>query len=249
LIEKVGLNTLTQAESEVLTPQQVTFFETFGFLHVRGLFAAEAQQIGEAFDETFASAEPQVLANSDPLHFTDDPRYQQRRRLIIPGFVETNPRLKWLLEDPRLLSIPRGLLGPHFSYRGSDGNLFNCDVFWHPDIYNSPLEEYHVKVYYYLDPLTKDTGSLRVIPGTHDMESHYAANLRENLKNRHKVPEIFGVEGDEIPSHPLEVVPGDILVGNFRTLHGSFHGGANRRLFTLNFRREQATAGEFQAET
>lgn len=238
MVQQLGSHALAPATEGDLAPQHVTFFETFGFLHLRGLFAAEAAKISNGFDEVFASTEAQVLPNRDPLHYTDDPRYQNERRLIVSGFVERNAQLSWLLEDPRLLAIPRGLLGRHYSYRGSDGNLFNCEVFWHPDIYNSPLDEYHVKVYFYLDPLTRDTGSLRVIPGTHFFESEYATTLRERLKNRHKVVDIFGVEGDGIPSWPLEVEPGDVVVGNFRTLHGSFHGGAERRLFTLNFRRE-----------
>ena len=29
--------------------------------------------------------------------------------------------------------------------------------------------------------------------------------------------------------------PGDLIVGNFRTLHGSFNGAPRRRLFTVNF--------------
>lgn len=243
MVQQLGSNAVVPSTEWELTPQHVTFFETFGFLHLPGLFAAEAPSIGRSFDEVFAAADSQILPNRDPLHYTDDPRYENERRRIVTGFVERDPRLSWLLDDPRLLAIPRGLLGPHFSYRGSDGNLFNCDVFWHPDIYNSPLEEYHIKAYFYLDALTRDTGALRVMPGTHYIESEYTTNLREQLKNRRKVRDILGVEGDELPHWPLEVEPGDVVVGNFRTLHGSFHGGAERRLFTLNFRREREDAG------
>ena len=50
-----------------------------------------------------------------------------------------------------------------------------------------------------------------------------------------RVPDNVGVAIDEVPSWTLEVEPGDLIVGNFRTMHGSFNGAARRRLFTVNF--------------
>jgi hypothetical protein len=38
-----------------------------------------------------------------------------------------------------------------------------------------------------------------------------------------------------VPSWTVDVDPGDLVVGNFRTMHASFNGGVRRRLFTMNF--------------
>ena len=62
------------------------------------------------------------------------------------------------------------------------------------------------------------------------------ALVRRLTDDPEQVPEILGVELDEIPSSALEVNPGDLIVTNFKTLHGSFNGGVRRRLFTVNFR-------------
>ena len=49
------------------------------------------------------------------------------------------------------------------------------------------------------------------------------------------VEEIFGVPGNEIPSVAINSSPGDLIIWNFRTIHGSYNGGERRRLFSLNF--------------
>ena len=41
---------------------------------------------------------------------------------------------------------------------------------------------------------------------------------------------------EEIPSFAIDNEPGDLIVGNFRTLHATFGGATRRRLFTMNYR-------------
>jgi hypothetical protein len=232
----------TDARPGVLSPAQVRFFETFGFLKLPGLFAEEISMIQEGFEEVFAAATDAMWLNSkDPLHFTDDPERAARKRLILPLFIERSPKLAWLSEDPRVTGIVRSLLGEDARYTYSDGNRFYCNVSWHSDIYASPLEEYNLKVYFYLDELAHDTGALRVIPLTNHYAETSVIELRTALQDRRKVEERFGCAIDEVPSWTLDVQPGDLLVGSFRTLHGSFGGAPGRRLFTLNFK--QAAPG------
>lgn len=214
------------------------FFETFGFLKLPGLFSDDVSRIIEGFEEVFAKADDaQWLSNKDPLHFTDDPRYQDQKRLIIPMFIERSERLSWLRDDPRVTGVVESLLGAHTGYSYSDGNRFNCNVSWHSDIYASPLEEYNLKLYWYLDELDRDTGALRVMPLTNHYDAAPVKELRHALQDRRKVEERFGCAIDELPSWAIGVRPGDLVVGNFRTLHGSFGGAPGRRLFTVNFKR------------
>jgi ectoine hydroxylase-related dioxygenase (phytanoyl-CoA dioxygenase family) len=228
-----------------LSEPQVTFFKTFGFLKVPGLFAADVERICDGFEAVFAHETPEVLNPDNPYHRTRDPRYERETRMMIPQFIDKSPNLKWLRDDPRVLAVADALLGAGFAYAESDGNLFNCDVYWHVDVYGAVANIEHIKLSFYLDELRRDTGALRVIPGSQFARTGYATALYKNLSREpSRVAEHVGVGIDEVPSWVVDVDPGDLIVGNFRTMHASFNGGARRRLFTMNF---GAAAGETAA--
>lgn len=219
-----------------LSAQQVTFFETFGFLVLRGWFAPDVDRIREGFEDVFASEEATLLDPENPYHRTSDPQYSRETRWIIPAFIDKSDKLEWLRTDERVTSITRALLGNDCLYAESDGNLFNCDVYWHLDAYGAAANALHIKLFFYLDPLHEGAGALRVMPGTHFRGAYLASLFQSVAQKPEKVPETLGVRLDEIPSWTLAVEPGDVIVTNFRILHGSFNGGARRRLFTVNFR-------------
>lgn len=214
-----------------LTDHQVAFFEQFGFLRVRGLFAADIDGMIEGFEEVFAD-NPR-WETREPLHFDE-------QRLIIPGFIAKSDKLAWLQHDERVVSIVESLVGPTYEWAESDGNLFSCDTSWHPDNYNSPLEQVHVKLSFYLDPLSGANGAIRMIPGTNHWLDPYARGLRRDLNDPEAIRGIFGVDPADIPSWTLENEPGDVIIWSFRTIHASFNGGQRRRLFSLNFREPAA---------
>jgi hypothetical protein len=221
----------------VLTAGQVNHFNTFGFLRLRGFFADEFERLAAGFDEAFASESPTLMNPANPYHQADDPRYEEKLREMVPYFIERSDKLSWLRTDPRVLEIAASLLGPDFEYAESDGNLFNCELYWHIDAYAAPITQHHIKLYFYLDPLNAESGALRVIPGTNVYTETYAQGLyRDLMADPGKVSEIYGVEINEIPSWTIDSEPGDLIIGDYRTLHGSFNGGVGRRLFTVNFR-------------
>ena len=222
-------------EEFTLTPQQVAYFTTFGFLKLPGLFARDIERIREGFEEVFARETPRMLSPDNEYHESRDPRYREETRAIIPSFIDKSPNLAWLRDDPRVLAVARGLLG-EYRYAESDGNLFNCDVLWHLDVYGASADAEHIKLSFYLDELHHDTGALRVIPGSQFAGTSYARELYKLLAHQpNRVPDNVGIAIDQVPSWTLEVEPGDLIVGNFRTMHGSFNGAARRRLFTVNF--------------
>lgn len=45
------------------------------------------------------------------------------------------------------------LIGPIYEYRESAGNLFFCDTSWHCDVYEAPLERFHIRPLLDFDPL------------------------------------------------------------------------------------------------
>jgi ectoine hydroxylase-related dioxygenase (phytanoyl-CoA dioxygenase family) len=212
-----------------LTPQQVTYFETFGFLKLPGVFAADVDDIVQGFEEVFAVEGHPRMELYEPLH-------GRERRLIIPQFVTKSPKLSRLLDDPRVVGIVSSLLGDDYEYAESDGNLFDCESAWHSDMYGAPLHLHHVKLSFYLDRLRADSGAIRVIPGTNFFNETFAKTVRRKLLDPDNIRNEFGVDGREIPSVPLETDPGDLVVWDFRTVHASYHGGVRRRLFSINFK-------------
>ncbi|MCA1596314.1 MAG: phytanoyl-CoA dioxygenase family protein [Chloroflexi bacterium] len=80
-------------------------------------------------------------------------------------------------------------------------------------------------------PVGKETGCLRVIPGSHLPGDRYASFLQERCG---KSAELWGIHGRDIPAVALETRPGDIVCFNHNTKHASFGGSDRRRMFTIN---------------
>ncbi len=217
-------------ELAVLTPQQLAFFETFGFLKVPGMFAAEVDTLTAGFEEVFG--DNASWDTNEELHFND-------RRSIIPAFIDKSDRLRWLKDDPRVVGLVTDILGPDHEYAESDGNVFSCDTSWHADIYAAPLDQYHLKLSFYLDPLDADTGAIRLIPGSNHHATRFATSLRRDLQTPTSVREHYGVEPADVPAWTLATQPGDLVLWNFRSIHASFGGSERRRLFSVNFRQRR----------
>ena len=216
-----------------ITEQQLTFLQTFGYLRVPGLFAAEIEEITEAFEAVFADPDNVRMDMNEPLHRND-------RRVIIPKFIDHHPTLTRLREDERILGISRSLLGDDAEYAESDGNLAFCHSEWHADTYGAPMTTRHIKLSFYLDPLRADSGAIRVLPGTHYWQSPYARDLRRSFRDFGQAADVFGVDSTEIPAVVVDSDPGDVLIWDYRLIHASFNGLDRRRFFSVNFRERQA---------
>jgi hypothetical protein len=202
----------------MLSPEQLNHFEVFGFLVWRQAFSPE--EIGDISDQ-FDSALREDRQGED---FPGD------KRQGVLGFLEQREGLRRLVEDDRIFLTVEQLLGPDFVWIGSDGNLYVGDTRWHPD----NAEPYRrMKVAFYLDPVTKDTGCLRVIPGSHTPE--LATRLKELWPKEDPAESPYGVKGSQIPCFPLESQPGDVVFFNQGLFHSSYGGKTGRRMFTLNF--------------
>ena len=162
-----------------LTPQQCTFFESFGYLILPGLMTDDVAWIIEEHRKVFE----QKGVNHDG----------SKRSMIVP-FSDRSERLCTLLDHPKVLGALKSLLGDDFNYVGGDGNYYSGETGWHSD--GGHQVGLFAKFHLYLDPLTRDTGSIRVIPG-----SHLIGPWRDHLQRTRQPNELLGVPGRDVPVH------------------------------------------------
>jgi len=202
-----------------LTPQQLQFFHTFGYLSFPGLMANRIGEIIQDFED--------LWAEHGGGH--GGKKHDGTARSCIVPFIDQSAKLSALLDDPRILGIATSLLGEDFNYMGSDGNFYVGETGWHSDGWNP--QHLHIKIAFYLDPVGRNSGALRVIPGSHKVGDTFAEALNKQVG---KSPQELGVAGNEVPAIALETQPGDLVCFNHNTKHASFHGSKSRRMFTMN---------------
>ena len=209
-----------------LTQQQMAYFETFGFLSFPGLLADEVDEIIRRFEKVWA-------VHGGGHHGREHDR--ERRSALLP-FIDRDEYLSALLDDPRVDGIASSILGDDYNYTASDGNFYVGNTGWHSDGYG--ISKYlSIKMAMYLDPVGRDSGCLRVIPGSHHVGDDYGDRLHKGApssKEAHQ-EELWGITGREVPAVPLESQPGDLVVFNHSLKHASYGGGDRRRMFTMNF--------------
>ena len=204
-----------------LAKQQLASFHTFGFLAFPGLLADRIERITQEFEAIWA-------ANGGG---HNGQAHDGTARSCSVQFIDQNAYLSTLLDDPRIHGIAASILGDDFNYMGSDGNFYTGDTRWHSDGYGGRGGMLHIKIAFYLDPLTRDTGALRVIPGSHRIGEPFADELQHNIRAS---DQIWGLQGSQIPAIALETTPGDVLVFNHDLKHAAFGGSRRRRMFTMN---------------
>ena len=197
-----------------LTQQQINFFDTFGFLHVKG---ALKNDIGW------------ITAEFEAVHRNSGLGHDGNARTSIVPFVDQSEKLCTLLEHPVVEGVAESLLGADFNYLASDGNYYTGDTSWHSDGWWDPACRF-LKIAYYLDPLSYSTGALRVIPGSHIIADTFGESAQQVCNSQDRL----GVHGREIPAVALETEPGDLAIFNHNCKHASFGGSARRRMFTMN---------------
>ena len=152
----------------MLTDRQLRHYRTFGFVVLRNLFTAdEVATLRAEYEE-----ELDLVYADQP--FTGETRYWTM--MLHPR----RPLFAGLLEDDRFCSVAEQLYGPDAIGICTDANRYVGDTHWHPD-HTADREEdcFGVKFAFYLDPVSADTGALRVIPGSHNRAYH--EQVRDSL--------------------------------------------------------------------
>lgn len=201
------------------------FFETFGYIVLPGLLAEEIGWITDEFEAVFTDR-----------GLVHDPT---KRTCVVP-FIDARERLSALLDNPKIEGLAASLLGGDFNYVGSDGNYYSGDTGWHSDGFHTVGR--FIKIALYLDPVGRDTGALRVIPGSHQINAKDSWAARE----ANRATELWGIEQGAVPAIALDSKPGDVVAFNHNLMHAAFGGSNQRRMFTLNCCRHCETREEIQ---
>ena len=212
-----------------LSREQLNFFDTFGYLLMRQLFSpSEMEKIIEGFEWSIQN-------------YGGGKNHDGKNRTTFPGPIEHTPEMCTILDHPSILGLIGGILGEDFNYAGGDGNYYSGNTNWHPDGNWGQL--FAAKTAFYLDPLTWDTGAVRLIPGSHRPD-HFIRQEQIDVNNS---LELFGIPPTEFPgSIAVETDPGDIVIFNHDLYHASFGGDARRRMFTINCTRQAKTPEDLE---
>ncbi len=205
----------------MLTDAQIRQFHAFGYLLLPRWFTTEqAAMMKQEADDIMIEAR-----GGNPL--------DGKALMQVHPFFELRPFLSKLLDDDRVYGLGEDLVGPGFALDGTEGNYYVGDTPWH-GAQGQYMHLREIKIVFYLDRLTKDSGALRVIPGTHiPTEPDHLAELRPRNDDPDFRP--FGLHPHDVPAVALETEPGDVVIFTEDTLHGAFGGHAMRRHMAVSF--------------
>ena len=219
----------------MLTQAQVDHFDVFGFLRLSKVFTLEEIDILSQASKSVCS---ELLGH---VPTSGDVVWHQ-------PFVELHPTLIDLIADDRIYLPMRDLLGENFIWVGSEGMYGFSDRLrdhhWHSDGDKDTrkLAYRHIKSMIYLDPLRRESGALRVIPGSHRLPLN---EMLQPFQDDHikEQPTFFSLEGKEIPAYAIETDPGDVVLFNQWLFHAVYGKAGHRRTIVLKFARWPADAG------
>jgi hypothetical protein len=198
------------------------FFDLFGYVSLPGLLTRDIGWITDAFEGVWR-AHPEV-------------EHDGTKRTMYPdSMFNASPELARLIEHPQIVELCLDLLGEGYAYYGGDGNFYSGDTGWHSDVvaggFPAKTKVRHLKIAFYLDHLSADTGALRVIPGSHMSGDAFGRGLEDKVGESERQ---LGVTGKDVPAVSLPIVPGDIVAFDHRLKHAAFGGSGRRRMFTMN---------------
>jgi hypothetical protein len=199
-----------------MTPEQIKYFQTFGFFLRKQLLSPEEMaSLSKAFDSAMEKARDGA----------PKPAPGQKRQQIIPFFDYDPEAFYPLLDNARILDPFEQLLGEDFILTLSEGIIHTGGSGWHHDAY-APEGFFSMRVAIYLDPLGPEDGCLTVIPGSHCQE------FRDHIVNN---KDQLGTAPEDLPGqYPLVNEPGDVLFMNHKVQHAALSDKPWRRAIHIN---------------
>jgi len=199
----------------VTTVDNAAFFATHGFLVLRNVL--DTDEVGRLRAEIL-----EALSANYELPTETATSATGTAGFYLPMMGPRTPVSRALLADPRLVEVARDILGDDVVPKPAKGVLYRDASSWHADSYDQELNA--VKIVAYLDPLTADTGALRVLPGSHhDDVSASLSRLRELYQPGKPVLDEQR-EAELFPGMALDSQPGDVIFFDVKLWHASLSG-------------------------
>jgi hypothetical protein len=141
------------------------------------------------------------------------------------------PRTVELVDSRRLVGLAERLVGGTVlpSPCDTQGIRYFDHAGWHND---TGIAVRGVKLVAYLEPLTAETGALRVVPGSHRLPDDALGYLHAP-----------GVEVTDVPGQAVETEPGDVVAFDPFLYHASW-GGEDRHQWTTTYLRDATTPSQ-----
>jgi hypothetical protein len=217
----------------MVTDQQVDHYRTFGFVVLRGyLDQGETAALGRELDG--------ALRDGFGAHFHRRPATGGIEGHWLPMMSrQRTPISLALVEDARFLGAARRLLDERVLPTYAEGVLLFDQAGFHCD---DGTGSTGVKFVAYLEPLTAQSGALRLMPGSHHPD--FAASLA-GWERRNPALDAEGLRRQvgEIPCQVAETRPGDVIAFDWHTWHASING-ADRRQWTISYAKDPRTTEE-----
>ena len=220
----------------MLTAEQIAHFKTFGFVILRSVLTKdELKTIQVEFDRRAA-----VVTSYEPFDGT------KRHNFNMMG--DDTPFFASLMEDPRFVESAEQIFGDVLG-RGSDGNRYVRNTFWHND--PGCPEAYGVKFAIYLRRMRADNGALRLIPGSNRRPWFHQLDERPPLRYAWVRQDFARAEADDviesIPGYACETDPGDVVAFDDRLYHASVGGSNDRHQCDVTYLKYPRTPQEVAA--
>jgi ectoine hydroxylase-related dioxygenase (phytanoyl-CoA dioxygenase family) len=225
-----------------LTPEQIEFFDTNGYLILRNWIPAELlKRLQDAGDDwirqgwEYQGAGDSADPDYDDFRFVDRPSGRVMFRVNYLHNKNQSASLE-LLGSPQVLAVAESLCGRNFvpTYESmvfkeeKDG----APILWHQDAIHP--RNYRIFNYdIYLDPSLADNGALRVLAKTQGHKQDFC-----------KLEEEYGWNPPNVVV--VEMQPGDVLLHDVMVAHGSpeVEGKARRRTLYYEFRAAEQIMAE-----
>ena len=196
----------------ILTPEQIAFYERDGYLFPFDAFSAETA--AELY-QTLLDFEEEI--GQDPLNVL-----RIKAHLVAPFVSE-------IARTPGILDVVEDLMGPDiklylsalWAKKANDPKF----VSWHQDSTYFGLDPHEeVTVWVALTPSTAESGCVRVLPGSHRQPDMQHVETRDPLNLLSRGQAIMGI--DEADAVNMELQPGQFSVHHERMVHGSPPNGS-----------------------
>ncbi|MCT7520526.1 phytanoyl-CoA dioxygenase family protein [Aliarcobacter cryaerophilus] len=210
-------------------------FEEQGFVILKKVFTEEKlQEIRKLQDNIVRYADKNL---EDPfLLWSLEHRNDQG---VLYDLYQRHPEFQEMAKNKEILDCLESVLGENI-YLYDNSLVYKPKgkrnaVAWHQDFISRPHEPLKIIVWMALDDVTKENGTVQVIPGSHK-QGHLPWH-RVNGETHHDRVNMEFVEKDRDKIVYAELEAGDVLLFNMLVLHGSdeVHTDTPRRVYRCSY--------------